>query len=109
MHHLPACRFLLINSRSDSSSGSTLAWSYSFDPSAVILKPEHAVKHAARIKIPLEEYMNYFEVSPPTIIEFSNLFLILCISYYKLETINESTKVTYRVHRIGCSRYFLSS
>ena len=69
MHHLPACRFPLINSRSDSSTGNTLAWSKSFETSEVILKPEHAVKHAARIKIPRGEYMNYFEVSPPTIIE----------------------------------------
>ena len=69
MYHLPASRFPLIKSRSDSSSGSTLAWSNSFESSEVILKPAHAVKHAARIKIPREEYMNHFEVSPPTIIE----------------------------------------
>ena len=69
LYHLPACRFPMINSRSDFSRGSRLAWSNSFETSEVILKPAHAVKHAARIKIPREEYMNHFEVSPPTIIE----------------------------------------
>ena len=69
MYHLPASRFPLIKSRSDSSKGRTLAWSKSFETSQVFLNPAHAVKHTARIKIPREVYMNYFEVSPPTIIE----------------------------------------